>query len=39
VRLFYDYPIYISYFDKGLITTSNNGHLLVATAAFRNEPY
>ncbi len=35
VRLFYQWPIYVSLLQN----MSGNKRLLVATAAFRNEPY
>jgi hypothetical protein len=37
VRLFYQWPIYVSLL--GLNNLNGNKRLLVATAAFRNEPY
>lgn len=39
VRLYYDWPIYVTLLNQGLTNTGNKGSLLVATAAFRNEPY
>jgi Flp pilus assembly protein TadG len=36
VRLFYQWPVYVSLLDK---MGSSGKRLLVATAAFRNEPY
>jgi Flp pilus assembly protein TadG len=40
VRLYYQWPIYISLMNLNkLANMSNNSRLLVATAAFRNEPY
>jgi Flp pilus assembly protein TadG len=36
VRLFYQWPVYVSLLDK---LTTGGKRLLVATAAFRNEPY
>ena len=36
VRLFYQWPVYVSLLDK---LGSSGKRLLVATAAFRNEPY
>jgi hypothetical protein len=39
VRLMYQWPIYASALAVGLVNSSNNTNLLVATAAFRNEPY
>ena len=38
VRLFYQYPAYLSLWNPSLLN-SGGKHLLVATAAFRNEPY
>ncbi len=40
VQLFYQWPIYVSLMNLGnLSNMSNHNRLLVATAAFRNEPY
>jgi Flp pilus assembly protein TadG len=40
VRLIYQWPIFASALGMGLVTSStNNTNTLVATAAFRNEPY
>jgi Flp pilus assembly protein TadG len=40
VRLYYQWPIFVSLMNLGkLANMSNNKRLLVATAAFRNEPY
>jgi Flp pilus assembly protein TadG len=40
VRLFYQWPIYVSLMNLGnLSNMAGNKRLLVATAAFRNEPY
>jgi Flp pilus assembly protein TadG len=39
VRLFYQYPVYVSMFGFGLSNMNGEKRLLVATAAFRNEPY
>jgi hypothetical protein len=40
VQLFYQWPIYVSLMNLGNLTNmSGNSRLLVATAAFRNEPY
>jgi Flp pilus assembly protein TadG len=39
VRLLYQFPIYMSLWNPNLINMSGNKRLLVATAAFRNEPY
>jgi Flp pilus assembly protein TadG len=38
VRLFYQYPVYASIWNPQL-ANSGGKHMLVATAAFRNEPY
>jgi Flp pilus assembly protein TadG len=39
VRLLYQFPIYVSLWNPGLINMAGNKRLIVATAAFRNEPY
>lgn len=39
VSLYYQWPIYISLFSNNLANQSGNNRLLVATSAFRNEPY
>jgi Flp pilus assembly protein TadG len=40
VRLYYQWPIYVSLMNlSNLSNMSNHNRLLVATAAFRNEPY
>ena len=39
VRLFYQWPVYVSLIGFNLSNMSGNKRLLVATAAFRNEPY
>jgi Flp pilus assembly protein TadG len=40
VQLFYQWPIYVSLMSLGnLSNMSGNTRLLIATAAFRNEPY
>jgi Flp pilus assembly protein TadG len=40
VQLFYQWPIYVSLMSLGnLSNMSGNKRLLIATAAFRNEPY
>jgi Flp pilus assembly protein TadG len=39
VRLIYQWPIYASGLGIGLVNSANNSNTLVATAAFRNEPY
>ena len=39
VRLFYQWPVYVSLVGFNLSNMSGGKRLLVATAAFRNEPY
>jgi Flp pilus assembly protein TadG len=39
VRLFYQWPVYVSLMGFNLQNISGGKRLLVATAAFRNEPY
>jgi Flp pilus assembly protein TadG len=39
VRLFYQYPVYVSLLGLDLTNMSGGKRLLAATAAFRNEPY
>jgi Flp pilus assembly protein TadG len=39
VRLYYQWPVYVSIFDGNLSNLSGNKRLLVATSVFRNEPY
>ncbi|HEY4775748.1 MAG TPA: TadE/TadG family type IV pilus assembly protein, partial [Xanthobacteraceae bacterium] len=39
VRLMYEWPIYMQLFNLNLANMAGNKRLLVATAAFRNEPY
>ncbi len=39
VRLFYQWPIYMQIWNPLLTNMSGNKRLLVATAAFRNEPF
>jgi Flp pilus assembly protein TadG len=41
VRLMYQWPVYVSLLglSSALSNMSGNNHLLMATAAFRNEPY
>jgi Flp pilus assembly protein TadG len=39
VRLYYQWPMYVSLLGFGLGDMSGNKRLFVATAAFRNEPY
>jgi Flp pilus assembly protein TadG len=39
VRLFYQYPVYVSLLGLKLTNMSGGKRLLAATAAFRNEPY
>ena len=39
VRLFYQWPVYVSLLGFTMQNMSGGKRLLVATAAFRNEPY
>lgn len=39
MKLYYEWPIYVSLMNAGLSNLSGNKRLLVATMAFRNEPY
>ena len=39
VRLIYQWPIYANALGLGLVNSANNTNTLIATAAFRNEPY
>jgi hypothetical protein len=39
VRLFYQYPAYVSLLGFNLSNVNGGKRLLAATAAFRNEPY
>jgi Flp pilus assembly protein TadG len=39
VRLFYQYPVYVSLLGFNLANVNGSKRLLAATAAFRNEPY
>lgn len=39
VRLLYQFPVYMSLWNPNLINMAGNKRLLIATAAFRNEPY
>jgi Flp pilus assembly protein TadG len=39
VRLFYQWPIFAAGLSFGLVNSANNTNTLIATAAFRNEPY
>jgi Flp pilus assembly protein TadG len=39
VRLMYQWPVYASLLGLNLSNLGNNKRLLIATAAFRNEPY
>jgi Flp pilus assembly protein TadG len=39
VRLFYQYPVYVSLLGFNLSNLTGGKRLLAATAAFRNEPY
>jgi Flp pilus assembly protein TadG len=39
VRLLYQYPVWVNLFGYSLSNVSGGKHLMIATAAFRNEPY
>lgn len=39
VRLLYQWPVYVSLLGLNLADTAGNKRLIMATAAFRNEPY
>ena len=39
VRLFYQWPVYVALLGFDLHNMNGDKRLLVATAAFRNEPY
>ena len=39
VSLYYQWPIYVSLLSDNLSKQSGNNRLLVATSAFKNEPY
>ena len=39
VRAYYEWPVFVRLLGNDLSTLSNGTHLLVATAAFRNEPF
>ena len=39
VSLYYQWPIYVSLLSNNLANQNGNNRLLIATAAFRNEPY
>jgi Flp pilus assembly protein TadG len=39
VRLLYQYPVWVNLFGYGLANVSGGKYLMVATSAFRNEPY
>jgi Flp pilus assembly protein TadG len=39
VRLLYEYPVYVSLLGLNLADMSGSKRLIMATAAFRNEPY
>lgn len=39
VSLYYQWPIYVSLLSDNLSNQSGNNRLLVATSAFKNEPY
>ncbi|MGH6664474.1 MAG: TadE/TadG family type IV pilus assembly protein [Pseudolabrys sp.] len=39
VQLYYQWPIYVTFFGDNLTNLNNGYRLLVATTVFRNEPY
>jgi Flp pilus assembly protein TadG len=39
VRAFYEWPLYTNLLGLGLATLANGKHLIMATTAFRNEPF
>ncbi|MEJ0011834.1 MAG: TadE/TadG family type IV pilus assembly protein [Bauldia sp.] len=39
VRAYYSWPVFVNRLGNNLATMPNGTHLLVATAAFRNEPF
>lgn len=39
VRAYYEWPVFVRLLGHDLTNTANGKHLLVATAAFRNEPF
>jgi Flp pilus assembly protein TadG len=39
VRLLYEFPVYMQLWNPSLVTMAGNKRLIVATAAFRNEPF
>jgi Flp pilus assembly protein TadG len=39
IQIVYQWPIFVNLLGLNLADLTNNSHLLVATAAFRNEPY
>jgi Flp pilus assembly protein TadG len=39
VKLYYQWPIYVTMFSDNLTNLNGNQRLLVATSVFRNEPY
>ena len=39
IRLLYKWPIYMQLWNPGIVNMAGNQRLLIATAAFRNEPY
>lgn len=39
VRLLYQWPVYVSLLGLNMSDMANNNRLIMATAAFRNEPY
>jgi hypothetical protein len=39
VRLMYQWPVYVSLLGLNFADMANSNRLIMATAAFRNEPY
>ncbi len=39
VQLFYQWPLFVTGLGYNIANLSNNQRLLIATAAFQNEPY
>jgi Flp pilus assembly pilin Flp len=39
VRLLYEFPVYMQLWNPSLVNMAGNKRLIVATAAFRNEPF
>jgi Flp pilus assembly protein TadG len=39
VRAYYSWPVFVNRLGNNLVTMPNGTHLIVATAAFRNEPF